>query len=584
MKKREQEKFLALARERFKTIQNEQAENRSNALKNLRFVYNVEEGQWPEEIRKERQSDRRPCLTSNKLRKFVALEANQERDQRMAAGVRPVDDKGDPAQAQIISGMIRQIEAASDAEVAYTQAGEKAIAGGFPGYIRIITKETADSFDQEIYIQRIDNQFSVYMDRRKKYCFIREGMTRKEFESQYPKADATSFDYMSQGEEYSLWWEQDKVFIAEYFYEETYKKKIAEVANVYTGESEIIELTEDLTPDLLAESGKQIIRTKTSEAIKIKWAKITAVDVLEEGEWAGDEIPIIEVSADEVNIAGKTYQRALIEDGIDPQRAYNYWLTHITETVALVPKSPYIVTAEQIAEYEQMWQTANQRNYSALIYKHIPNVPQPRRELPASIPSGAAQMLQISSGDIQDSIGKYESSFGERSNERTGVAIRARASRSDFGTYHFRDNFRRAILNVARQLVHLIPKIYDTERIVRILGEDNKDALVEINKTVINHATGQKIVIHDLAKGKYDVVPDTKVWSTRRQEASENMVSMGQAMPNLAPLFADLIFEFNDWPGADKIKERIQKNLPALLGQPPQESGSAPDGNPGFEE
>ena len=588
MKKKDKEKFLTEARSRFKSIQQEQADNRRNALNNLRFVYNVDGGQWPQSIRAEREADQRPCLTSNKLRKFVALEANMERDQRLAGEVRPVDDKADPITAKIIAGMIRQIEYVSEAETAYTLAGEKAIAGGFPGYVRIVTEETPDSFDQEIFIKKVDNQFSVYMDRRGEYCFIREGMKREVFKKKWPKADAISFDYGSEGEEYSLWWEDDKVFISEYFYLEEYDKTIAEVLNIQTGETEIIELKDEVTPEILMEQGLNILRQKTSKANKIKWAKITAVDILEEKDWAGSSIPIIEFTGDEVNIAGKTYQRALFEDGKDPQMAYNYWLTHMTESIALVPKAPYIATAEQIAEYLDIWKSANKVNHSVLPYKYIPNMPRPKREIPATIPTGAAQMLQISAADIQDSIGKYESSFGERSNERTGVALRQRAGRSDFGTYHFRDNFRRAVLNgVVKQLIDLIPKIYDTERIVRILGDNNKETTVTINKSFVNPADGKTIILNDLSKGKYDVVADTKVWSTRRQESSDAMTSMAQAMPNLAPLFADLIFEFNDWPGADIIKDRLKKNLPALLGQKEAgasaeaSAGTAPGGTPG---
>ncbi len=567
MTPKKKEEFLALARERHKRVESEQSENRQNALENLKFVYNVDGGQWPDSIRKERQEDKRPCLTSNKLRKFVALEANQERDQRLAGNVRPVDDKADTETAKIIAGMIRQIEYASDAEVAYTLAGEKAIAGGFPGYIRLITEEPSDSFDQEIFIKKIDNQFSVYMDRRGKYAFIREGMPRAEFKKKYPKADAVGFDYASQGEEYALWWEEDVIFVAEYFYIEAYERTIAEVVNIQTDEKEIVDLTDEVTEESLMSVGRTILRQKTATAERVKWAKITGVDILEENYWAGKDIPIIEIKADEINIAGKIYQRSLIEDGKDPQRAYNYWITHITETVALVPKSPYIAVAEQIAEYLAIWETANQKNYSILPYKYIPGVPKPERQTPATIPTGAVNMLGISANDIQDSIGKYDASFGQKSNERTGVAIRQRAGRSDFGTYHFRDNFRRAILSLVKQLIDLVPKIYDTERIVRILGEDNKEELVTINQSIVDEATGQAVIVNDLSKGKYDVVADVKVWSTRRQEAADNMAATAQAMPNLAPLFADLIFEFNDWPGSDVVKERIEKNLPALLGQ-----------------
>lgn len=559
------EKFLAIARDRFKRILVAESDIRSAALEDLKFTYNVDDGQWPDTVRTERENDNRPCLTSNKLRKFVAQVANRERDQRLAGRVRPVDDKADIETAKIIEGLIRQIEYASKADEVYVDGGEKAIAGGF-GYWRILTKETDDSFDQEVFIEKIENQFSVYLDPRGNYAFIREGMTKKEFEEEYPGYLVTDFSDSGQGDEYSLWYEEDKVFIAEYFYKEKYDKTIVQCMNLNTGNTEVIELREGITVDYLTSNGYQILQQKTKKATKVKWAKISGFDVLEEGEWVGKVIPIIEVLGDKVNVAGKEYKRSLIRDAKDSQRMYNFWLTHMTETVALAPKAPYLVSPQEIKGFEQVWNQANQKNHPYLLYN-----PQgkgiPKREPPPQIPTGAAQMLQISAGDIQDTIGMYDASFGEKSNERTGVAIRNRAARSDFGTYHFSDNFKRAVIETTRQLIDIIPKIYDTERRVRILGEDDKEQIMEINKTMFNPVTGQQVIINDLTAGKYDVVADIRIFSTRRQEAAEMMASTAQAMPNIAPLFIDKIFEFNDWPGAQEIKERIQKNLPALLGQ-----------------
>lgn len=559
------EKFLSTARDRFKRILVAESDIRSAALEDLKFTYNVDEGQWPASVRSERETDNRPCLTSNKLRKFVAQVANRERDQRLAGRVRPVDDKADIETAKIIEGLIRQIEYASKADEVYVDGGEKAIAGGF-GYWRILTKETDDSFDQEVFIEKIENQFSVYLDPRGNYAFIREGMTKKEFEESYPDKQVTGFSDSGQGDEYSLWYEEDKVFIAEYFYKEKYDKTIVQCVNLTTGNTEVIELKEYITVDYLISNGYQVLQQKTKKATKVKWAKISGFEILEEGEWAGKDIPIIEVVGDKVNVAGKEYKRSLIRDAKDDQRMYNFWKTHMTETVALAPKAPYLVSPQEIKGFESVWNQANQKNHPYLLYN-----PQgqriPKREPPPQVPTGAAAMLQICASDIQDTIGMYDASFGEKSNERTGVAIRNRAARSDFGTYHFSDNFKRAVIETTRQLIDIIPKIYDTERRVRILGEDKEEGIVEINKVMFNPATGQQVIINDLTVGKYDVVADIRIFSTRRQEAAEMMAATAQAMPNIAPLFIDKIFEFNDWPGAQEIKERIEKNLPALLGQ-----------------
>lgn len=564
----DKEKFLRLARDRFRTILDAESDIRNAALEDLAFVYNIDSGQWPDTIRKERETDNRPCLTSNKLRKFVAQVANRERDQRLAGRVRPVDDKADIQIAKIIEGLVRQIEYASKADEIYTDGGEKAVAGGF-GYWRILTKETDDSFDQEVFIEKIENQFSVYLDPRKKYAFIREGMTKKEFEDTYPNKEVIDFSNSGSGDEYSLWYESDKVFIAEYFYKEQYDKTIVQCMNMNTGNIEVIELDDNITKDVLVSNGYQILKQKTKKATRVKWAKINGSDILEEGEWVGREIPIIEVIGDSINVAGKDYKRSLIRDAKDSQRMYNFWLTHMTETVALAPKAPYLVSPQEIKGFEQVWNEANRKNHPYLLYNPQGNKV-PQRQTPPQIPTGAAQMLQISAGDIQDTIGMYDASFGEKSNERTGVAIRARSQRSDFGTYHFPDNFKRAVVETTRQLIDIIPKIYDTERRVRILGEDGAEQIVEINKTMFNPGTGNQVIVNDLTIGKYDVVADIRIFSTRRQEASDMMASVIQSAPNIAPLMLDLLFKASDWPYADEIAKRLQANMPALLGQKQQ--------------
>ena len=561
----EKEKFLSLALERFQKLYDAEFHIREAALEDLKFVYNVDNGQWPDSVITERENDKRPCLTFNKLRKYVAQVANHEREQRLAGRVRPVDDKADPDTAKVIEGLIRQIENASRADETYAEVGEKAIAGGF-GYWRLITKEKDDSFDQEIFIEKIDNQFSVYLDPEKRYGFIRQGMSKKEFENQYPNFDVSSFD-TGIGEEYALWYEPDKVFIAEYFYKEQYDKTIAQCINPTTGVSAIIELTDEITLETLAANGIQTIRQKTKKAERVKWAKITAHEILEKNEWVGKDIPIIEVVGDEVEIGGKKYKRSLIRDGKDPQRVFNYWLTHITESVALIPKSPYIVTPQQIKGHEPMWNDANRKTYPYMLYNPIGNEKKPSREPPPQIQAGAAQLLQIADQNIPDTIGLFESTRGEKSNERTGIAINLRAARSDFCVYHFHDNFRRAVVETTRQLIDIIPKIYDTERQERILGEDGKDEIVPLNQTTRNEATGEEKIVNDLSVGKYDVVADVRLFATRRQEAAQMMAETMQGAPNIAPLILDLVFKYQDFPGAEELQKRLEKWMPQLMGQ-----------------
>lgn len=224
------DKILRVARERFKIVHTAEAEIREASLEDIKFAYNVEEGQWDPAVRAERVKDKRPALTMNKLRKFLSIVANKQRENRVAVKIRPVDDQGDVETAEILQDLIRQIEYQSNADEIYASTGEQAAAGGF-GYWRVLAKFVQDSFDQEIFIKWIENPFSVFFDPRRQYCFIRDALTEDEFRVQYPNASPASFDSSGHGEEWTLWYETNKVFVAEYFQKEPVTRQLAQVRN-----------------------------------------------------------------------------------------------------------------------------------------------------------------------------------------------------------------------------------------------------------------------------------------------------------------------------------------------------------------
>ena len=558
------EDILKTARKRFEILQTEQSENRRKSIENIKFTYNIDDAQWDPDDIKSRKDSKRPYLIHNKVKKHVKIVANMERDQRMAQKVKPVDDKADVDIAAILTDYIRSIEHQSDAQEIYTTAGEKALAGGF-GYWRILTQYTDDSFDQEIFIKGIDNQYSVYLHHKGDYGFIREGMTKEDFKEKYPNAEPVDFDAQSLGEGYELWFEEDKVFIAEYFYKEPYDRVLAEVVypDDIDGFPEIIELKDGLTTEMLTEQGVKVLRTRTQPSHKVKWCKMSGNDIVEgwdDGkvrDWVGKDVPIIECKGDEINIEGKVYKMALIEDQKGPQQTYNYWITAQTERVSLFPKAPFLLTPEEIEGHEPMWDNANLENRVYLLYTDVPGKSKPTREPPPTVDSGAAYMTDLANNDIQDTVGRYEAGFGQKSNERTGVAIRERAGRSDMGTYHFPHNVARAIRKTARMLIDIIPKVADKQKMLRLRDHKGVESFKEVNRPVLNPETGEIIILNDLSIGRYDVEEDIKSWSTRREEAAAEMTDAMQYAPMIAPLIAKYKFQYSDAAGAQELAADI---------------------------
>jgi hypothetical protein len=491
----------------------------------------------------------------------------------------PADDKADVDMADVFNGVIRHIEYISDADVAYDTACENQVSYG-EGYIRLLTEYCdEDTFDQDIKIGRIRNSFSVYMDpliqdptgADAKWCFVTEDLPKAEYERLYPDAAPIS-TLMSLGvgdQSIAQWIGENTIRIAEYFYIEYEKQTL----NLYPGNQTAFSGTpEDKTLRMMF--GKPI-RTREADRKKVKWCKINGYDILEEREWAGAYIPVVRVVGNEFEVDGQMYVSGLVRNAKDAQRMYNYWVSQEAEMLALAPKAPFIGYGGQFEGYEQQWKTANTNNWPYLEVN--PDVtdgqgavlPLPQRAQPPMASSGLLQAKAGAAEDIKSATGQYNASLGMTSNERSGKAILARQREGDIGTYHYVDNLARAIRHIGRQLVDLIPKIYDTERIARIIGEDGEPDTVKMNpmqdepvKRIVDQEGVLIEKIYNPAVGKYDVrVITGPGYATKRQEALESMAQLLQGNPQLWQVAGDLFVKNMDWPGAQDLAKRFKKTI-----------------------
>ena len=549
------QKLIATALKRFQRVVDAESENRGRALNDLRFAAG---DQWDASIRAQRQVQSRPCLTINRTLPFIRQVTNEQRQNRPAIRVLPVDSKADPETAEILNGIIRHIEAASGAETAYDTAFEAAVTAGW-GYFRILTEYTDErSFDQDIRIKRIINPFTVYLDSDTneadrsdaKFGFIVEDIRREDFEQQYPDADPVSFeDNAGVGDDMG-WSDSDTVRIAEYFYIEDEAVKLYQLAD-----GSVVEKLPE---------GVKARAERSALVPRVKWCKITSKDVLDKRDWAGKYIPIVFVSGDETHFDGKHKYSGLTTILRDPQQAYNFFYTATAETVALTPKAPYIMAEGQDEGYEQMWAAANVETRSALIYRPVTLngslAPPPQRQQPGSVPPGLMALMEVAAQDMKVVSGIYDASLGARSNETSGRAINARKMQSQIATFQYMDNLTRAIRFAGRIIVDLIPKVLDSARLARILGADGEPETVPVNQAFDDNGIQR---IYDLGLGTYDVVVTAgPSYASRREEAAQTMAQLAQADPSLMQKAGDLIVKNMDFPGADDLAKRLKLFLP----------------------
>ena len=579
--------ILATARARLDMAVSALAESREDEIDDLRFYAGSPDNhwQWPADVLATRGAvqgqtiNARPCLTINKLPQHVRQVTNDQRQNRPGAKVIPVDDNADVEVADIFNGMIRHIEYISDADVAYDTACENQVSYG-EGYLRLLTEYCDDNtFDQDIKIGRVRNSFSVYMDPTiqdptgadAKWCFVTEDVTKAEFERMYPDASPiTTLQSLGVGDQsISNWLNDDTIRIADYYYIDF----DPETLNLYPGNATAFEGTPE-DKQLRAIYGKPK-KSRQSDRQKVKYCKINGYEILEEREWAGKYIPVIRLVGNEFEVDGRLYVSGLVRNAKDAQRMYNYWVSQEAEMLALAPKAPFIGYGGQFEGYEQQWKTANTQNWPYLEVN--PDVtdgqggmlPLPQRAQPPMASSGLLQAKAGASEDIKSTTGQYNASLGMGSNERSGKAILARQREGDVGTYHYGDNLARGVRHVARQLVDLIPKIYDTQRIARIIGEDGETKMVKINpdqEQPVNKIVDERGIvmekIYNPGVGKYDVVAITGPgYATKRQEALEAMAQLLQGNPQLWAVAGDLFVKNMDWPGAQEMSKRFAKTI-----------------------
>lgn len=543
-----------------------ESENRIEALYDLRFSYG---DQWDTATINSRKLEARPCLTINKVDAFIRQVTNSQRQQRPRMKATPMDAISDPKIAEVLTGILRHIQLQSDADNAYDTAFNFAARAGV-GYFRILTDYISEqSFDQDIYISQIENPFAVYFDPSStlpdgsdaERCLITDMISKKEFKRLYGGADDRGFvltaagDYDAEG-----WATKEEVRIAEYFEITKQKQKL-----VMLSDKTIIWADMLPPPEVLAQAGISIVGDRDSYRQKVDWYKCTSSEILETKPWAGKFIPVVPVYGETIVIDGKKQRFGLVRGARDPQKMYNFWRTAMTESIAMAPKAKWLMAEGQDEGHENEWNRANVSAMAVLRYKMTDvegrEAPAPQRLQPEPPPSGSLEAAEVISNDLQSVLGIFDPAMGKPSGPKSGLAIRAEQGQSEQSNFHLYDNLTRSLKHTGRIILDLVPRIYDTQRVMRIIGDDGKPDLVTINEQGDQQAIGQ--LLNDVTVGNYDIDMDVGPgYNSKRAEAVDSMMSAISAAPELMHVAGDLIFRNMDFPGADIIADRLAASNP----------------------
>ncbi len=526
----------------------------TKAKDDLRF-YAADGSQWSDKAREGREKAGKVCLEINVLPQFVHQVTNQIRQDTPSINIMPADAESSKETAKMIKGLIRKIEYTSGADEAYDTASEYAVICSF-GWIRVDHDYVAsDSFDQEVNILRVQDPLSVWLDPSSVECdgsdatcaIAIQSITRKEFEKRYGKdKQFISFESDSKLDE-----KRESITIAEFFMKDY--------------ESKSIQMDEEGVLGDYVDDGATNKKTRPLKKTSIKRYMFSGAELLEEAIFPGDYIPIVPVYGQEMWVDGKRQLISLIRNAKDPQRRYNHWASIEAEILSKAPHAPIIAEAGTIEDFAEEWD--NNSNADVVRWKNTdlngnPAAMRPQRLDPVPVPVAIINAMQGAYEDIKRSMGLYDASVGQKSNETSGIALESRQKQGDIATFHFPDNLNRSIAHVGRVVVSMLSTVYDTGRIIQTIDGEDSPQFVGINGAAVEGQTEG----HNLTIGKWDVrVTTGPSYTTLQQESNDRLSRLLEAQPQMMGVFGDLWMKDSGIPNAEAIAARIKKTIPPQL-------------------
>lgn len=598
----EDKKILLEAKENFARWENWESDFRARYIQDVKFANADSDNgwQWPNDLRADREANKRPALTINKVQRLVAMITNDASENKPAITIKPTGNESSYKSALVYEGLVRDIEYKSAAQNIYDDCSVSQVEGGI-AYFRIEQVYTDDeSFDQELRITPVRDHLGVFLD-----CDIKQkdgsdalwggvfdDMPRDEFEKLNPEVDLNQVGSQTifGGDVPDTWLKEDSIRIAEYY------RIVQSNDTLYWVEDDKGQTTTFKESD--APKGfKQTLVTGKYKKRKIinrtlEWYKIVGNAIIDRrsiptnNALKGRYIPIVRVVGVERVIDGKLERKGYVRPLKDAQRMFNYSASQNVESVSLQTKTPWVGPAAAFEGNEVAWNNANTQNAAYLTYKHLDAdgnpLPAPQRLEPPKSAEGFLQSMQISDNQMAMVGGREDASLGREGQEKSGLAVHNRQRMGDKANAVWLTNEAIALCYAGRIIIDLVPYIYDTKRVIQIMAQDGTQSKVTIDPDAAEayQEINEQDVINVLFNpnvGKYEVQSAPgPAYATQRQEAWNAFVQITTGAPALIDEIGDLMFRSADFPLADKIAERlrrkIQNNAPYLL----QDGGANP--------
>lgn len=543
--------FLDDMREQYEADLKFDETNREQALDDKKFAAGE---QWDPIVLEQRKG--LPCLVINNIPQFTAQLVGDWRESRKAIKVVPSNDE-DVDIASVRGDLIRAIEMQSRASRVYDSAFESLVQCGDGAFRVSVEYARDDVFDQDAFLRPIEDCLSTVWDRYSvdptardaKRVIVNDRISKKEFDKKWPDKtpDALECEGLVSQISVSGWVDDSSYRVSEYWRLIERQRLLCLFRN-----GKIIEVDSHNMDQLTQEYGPPV-KTRVAWCSFAQMHLVTGFAILSGPyEYRLNRLPIIRMSGRVTNVGGRRIRYGLVRYMKDAARLKNFWRSVAAEQLGYAPKAKWIAPESAVEGREDAFRKAHLSRDPLLIYNDGAEAP-PQLIPPPPVEASLLQEAATNAQDMKDVTGIHDASLGIRSNEVSGRAIQARQREGDVASLTFYDNADAAVLEAGDVINQLIPQIYDGTRTILLIGEDETQKFARVNDPMDPHSI-------DLSVGKYHVALATGTsYSTRRVEAAQSMMDAIQVWPQLMQVAGDLVVKAQDWPGADKIAERLEQ-------------------------
>jgi hypothetical protein len=319
--------------------------------------------------------------------------------------------------------------------------------------------------------------------------------------------------------------------------------------------------------------------SRETKRSKIMHYEIAGDYELDKSECPCDDLPLIFMDQNSYyDKSGKQICRPFIIDAVDAQRYINYLGTQSAFILKISRYDQFMASKKNVQslDTQRTWKDPYTVQ-GALLYDESPSGAKPEQLRPPELSVSLTQQYQRAIEDLYTSTGLYPTQLGQQGNEISAVAIDARTRQGSYSTYVAFNSVNRAISAGGNIVNQMVPRVYDSERVINLMTPDKGRQNVTINQQMDDYGAQVK---NDIRKGTFEVrLQAGASYEGQKAQALESLNMVLQANPQLLNLFADLYAENLPLVNTIEIKNRLKTIVPPAIieagktGRMPNENG-----------